>query len=302
MTRHQWLFVYGAFLHTSTTLKDNLYLSANLQASLDGGIPGWQSLGITQHVPTSLTLTLFWQRQSPAAAQGHNYWASLGYRPIGLPLSTPLLLPRTVTVQSIDLSWQTGTNWRFTINSGVRRHLGSVLSHYRLRYDPHTTGLQASTIPAISASGTVLTVGGQLNAQLSGSFSIEASGHYAYVTSSSETIYRNAWRTRSLALLKARFTPNQRFSLYGALRYRGTAFWPEYLAAEIEAPSYYDATLPSAAASDFTIQKRLWGERLRVSASLRNLFSGPYRTHPAGAPSRLLFLVRMQYAFTDSEE
>jgi len=45
-----------------------------------------------------------------------------------------------------------------------------------------------------------------------------------------------------------------------------------------------------------------WGARLRVSASLRNLFSGPYRTHPAGAPSRLLFLVRMQYAFTDSEE
>ena len=293
MDRHQLLLLHNAFVHAGVEASPNVSFKSDLHASMDGGVLGWQALGSMHHRPLSLVLTLHLRRQAPAASQGYTYWSSLGYRPSGLPPDEAPLLPRTVSTQSIDLSWQTGNAVRLMINAGVRKQGNLPLSRFTLRYDSLTTGLGVAAAP-VSASGTVATIGGQLEAGHGSQLALGLFGRYAYPVSS-EHAFRAVWHTRTLVQLQLRFVPNSRFSIHGALRYRGASSWSDYARVASEAPDRYSAALPSAAIADLTIQKRFWRQRLRVSASLRNLLNEPYRTHPGGAASRLAFHVRVQY-------
>ncbi len=295
MTAHQWSYHLSPFLHLQSTPRSVVDLSGNLRGSFANGTLGWQALGSAHHRRSNFKLTLLWVYQAPAATQGSEYWASLGYRPVA-EVHSPIL-PTRRGVISADLTWQTGRSVRLLLSTGIRRHTSQVLNHYSLQYDPLTTGLQSTPRGGIPSSGTIFTVGGQISAKVSEAFSFSTSGHRIFIAAASFPDYKDVWPVRSMAMARADFTPNPRFSVYGAVRYRGASTWPAYFGAASTAPSLFNTTLPGVVSSDITIQKRFWGERISFSASLRNLFSGPYRTHPAGAPSRLTYLFRLQYAF-----
>ncbi len=292
MNGHQLLLLHTVFLHAAGTLGPGMDYATDVEASLTDDQLGWQMLGFVHHKPRALRLTLLWQWQAPAATQGYTYWASLGYRPRGLPQDEAPVLPPSLSVQSADLVWQTGESVQLSLTGGFRRHTNIPLTSHTLHYDSLTTGLRAAAA-TVTASGTVAAVGGMLTVRPTARFSVGVFARYTYPVSSYHT-YRAAWHTRSLAQLRIRFMPNSRFSLYGRLRYRGPSSWPDYAWVSTEAPDRYDAVLPGAVLGDLTIQKRLWHQRLRLSASLHNLLNQSYRTHPGGSVSRLTLHLRVQ--------
>ena len=294
MRGHQLLLLHSAFVSARTQPAAAINLLSHVQVSLDGGALGWQVFAAAHHTSIGLRLTALWQWRAPAHTQGYAYWSSLGYRPSGLPPDDAPVLPPMATVRSADLMWQTGTARQLTLIGGLRQFQDAVMTTYTHGYDSLTTGLEG-TARLAAASGVVATAAVIFETRLLQRLSAGAFGLYAYPISSAHP-FRAAWHTRSLVQLHVRFRPNNRLSCFASLRYRGTSSWPDYHAAAQVAPSRYATALPAAAAVDLTIQKRFWHERLRVSATLRNLLNTRYRTHPGGAVSKLAFHVRAQYA------
>ena len=295
MDRHQLLLSSTAFVNTGTEPAPGIRLETNLQLSLDGCRLGWQAFGRLYHERLRLALTVHMRRQIPAAVQGYTYWSSLGYRPSGLPQDEAPRLPRSTSTQFAGVAWHAGDAVRLTLTGGVRRLHRQTLIRYMTRYDSLTTGLDVSAAPA-AATGTVAWVDGQLRVRVGARHYASVFGRYAYPVAPMH-LFRAAWHTRSLVQAALHFAPNERFTVHGRIRYRGPVLWPDYAGAASMAPDRYASAFPGAVLVSATVQKRFWHERLRLSASLRNLLNRPYRTHPGGAESRLSFHVRMQYRF-----
>ena len=82
------------------------------------------------------------------------------------------------------------------------------------------------------------------------------------------------------------------------LRFVGQSTWEQYREVALHNPKFYVASVPNAVYLHVTLQKRLWEDRLRISATMRNVLDHPYILHPAGARTRGLFQVAVSYAFT----
>ena len=295
MEQHQLLFLHQGFLQLTAQQNPNLHATSTLEISVDDGRLGWQALGQVHYPPLSLSLVVHARSRAPAATQGYIYWSSLGYRPSGLPPTAPPQIPAATSTQSAYLSWHTGTNIQLRLTSGIRRHRSYALTQYALQYDSLTTGLSVNTSTAITF-GDVAYLEGRLMSDIHERLSIGLFGGYAYPISSMHA-YRAVWHTRSLLQLQIRFAPNPRLSLFGTVRYRGAANWPYYAQVATTAPERYTDVLPDDFFASLTIQKRFMGDRLRMSASLRNLANQPQRTHPGGASLRLALHVQVQLAF-----
>ncbi len=92
------------------------------------------------------------------------------------------------------------------------------------------------------------------------------------------------------------YHPNDRFSLNMRLRYVGATTWPEFEDAAAGNPDFYAMRLPGTVYLHLTVQKRFWGERLRLSATMRNVLDHPHLAHPAGARTHALFQIAMRFA------
>jgi hypothetical protein len=91
--------------------------------------------------------------------------------------------------------------------------------------------------------------------------------------------------------------PVRRLVLGARLEVTSRRTWPGYQAAEAVPASQAEARLPALWRLDLSATKRLWGDRLRASAALRNVLDERLRTHPAGSVQRLALFVRLDARF-----
>ncbi len=292
MSGHRVLWLQSGFASVNSTPHAPMQLGASLHLTLDNGRLGGQVLATAHSRPHGLTLTVHVARRSPAAVQGLLYWRGAGYRPGGLKQAAVPNQPDAITTASADLAWQGGRRMKLTLTGGLRRHQDLPVSRFRLDYDSLTFGVSTRDAHAVVA-GTAAVASGQLDIQADGRVRVGAHARYAHVLAGGDS-YATAWRSRGLLQVHMLFAPNSRFSLFGKVRYQGSARWADYDLVAASAPGRYVSTIPSALYGSLTIHKRFWRQRLRVSASLHNLLNRPYRSHPGGAATGLAFDVQIQ--------
>ena len=293
MDAYQTRALPGAFVASTFALQPTTHLTTNVSLDYADGTAGMQALGTLRS--RAVTATVLWSQRPPAEIQGYNYWSSLGYQPRGPGEEQLVELPPRIRTQAADLSWQiTDAPVRLVVRGGIRRYSNYPMARYVHQYDSLTTGLLPTTT-VVTTSGLAANAGASLEVFTAGPFATSLAGRYIYPVSE-EHAFRAAWRTRSRVVLRLRYQPNLRFSLFGALQYRSNSEWADYTLAASHAPDRYAAALPGAWVADLTIQKRFWQQRLRLTAKLRNILDRPYRTHPGGASSRLAFHLRIQFA------
>ncbi len=265
--------------------------------SIDGRAPGYSAFGSLGFLPADVRLTIAMNDRSYAGQHDLAYWLTQGYQPTS-PGSLPVELQasdKREQVLSADLSWHRRRDIELSFTGGFRRHRGYPLLSYAAIYDSLTTGLKVATT-ARSIAGNTLRGEAELRMPLGHYVTAAVHAAYAYIMAGQHE-YRAAWHQRVLAYAQVDFAPNPRFTLHARARYRGVSNWPDYSAAAQAAPEHYAFRMPAAVLVDLTAQKRLWGERLRLSATLRNLADHSHISHPAGSRTRLLFQIRIQYRF-----
>ena len=306
MQQTQSLILGRAYGHWTSQIAKHLETRFFGEFTLDGGIPGYTLIGTGTLDDPQLLLTLALTNRAYAGRHDFTYWLRQGYQPT-TPGQPPLYLTedrtREATV-SADLAWHiTRGITRITLTGGFRRHMGIQLMSIDAQFDPISTGLHTrGTMSA--ASGQVGR--GAAEAELSLNSKLRTILHAAYAYPfSDQHLYRSAWHERLRVHVQADFTPNPRFTVHARVRYRGSSYWYDYEDAARDGSAHYAANLPSALFADLTVQKRLWGDHLNMSATLRNLIDHPHLSHPASGRTRLSFHVKLAYsfrAFTQSNE
>ena len=260
----------------------------------------YAALGILR-LRRAVILTVFYGRQQ--SVDDHNlwYWIRQGYAPLGRHQARIMHSDSTGAARmfSGDVAWQValGEGHRLTLATSFRHHAGYVVPSWTMVYDSLTTGLIVHT-RTVAVRGHIARVALDLQTRPHSTLRLQIYGAYQRPISSS-VIFRDTWHTLPVLQghVTARFRPDSRFSLFGRLRYMTSARWPAYQDAARAAPEFYTADLPRAALLDFAVQKRFWGDHLRLSATLHNVLNQPYRAHPAGAVMRMAFTFRMQIFF-----
>lgn len=296
------------FILGSTYGRWNARIGARLTAFAHGsyeferGGPGFSAFGSLSLAPGGLQLTLFANNRTYASHNDLAYWLSQGYDPT-YPGSIPLQSKTEATrgrMLSADLSWHRRGEAELILTAGYRHHGNYQLVSYSTSYDSLTTGLAVATGIA-SVAGGALRGAVELRMPVGPAATALLHATYAYVMADQHE-YRSAWHLRVVAYGQLDFRPNPRFSLHTRLRYRGASDWHGFTEAARVAPEHYALSLPAALLVDISAQKRLWGEQLRLSATLRNLADHLILTHPAGSWTRLSFHVRFQYRFSSVTE
>ncbi len=231
------------------------------------------------------------------------YWIAQGYRLFdhaGRDIQLPPFFLGTRTVLG-DVVWKAhpSPNLGFTAHGMIRRFFGQNLATYRFSFDPLTEGFETTTDVFIGVEGLVwgasaeamLRTGTRLQQRLAYTFTRPVAG--------SQVVFWEAWTTqpRHQVGYTVWWTPNARFSLYGRVRYQSPSLWPSFIPAETETGGRFQARRPPWVLVDVTAQKRLWGEHLRASLSLRNAANAPYRPHPAGATFDLALHAQLEARF-----
>ncbi len=289
-----------ASLRMDATLKPDLLPPFKMKTLaafvLDDGVGGYEWFTHAVHEEIGVHVRLLIRHRAPASKSDFVYWIMRGHHPGGAEFRfQPLDLSRRETLYSADLGWTTGSRIRLQFSGGVRRFKNSLRPLTEFSLDSTRTSLQTITSIA-STSGSIARTSLQVHYSLSRQFILKIHGTYAYPWSSMHT-FRDAWHHRLQVGMRGEFRPNDRFSLDLRFRYVGARTWYAFERASHENPEYYTMQLPGTAHLHLTAQKRFWGNRLRVSATMRNLLDHPHISHPAGARTRASFHVNLYYLF-----
>ncbi len=288
----------GSFRLYALVRPDLLYdlrMSTVAALTRDDGVIGYEFFTHTSHAKTGLGLRLMVRDRSIASRVNLSSWTEKGNHLRGVdirPLSSGS--SQRESIYSADLTWSRGTRVKFALSGGVRNMTHTIRPFTEFTLDSTRISLQPVTNMVLTR-GTIARTSLKVTHHLSEQFTFSIHGTYAYPWSTMHA-FRSAWHHRMLMGFRGEFQPNDRFSLNLRLRYTGSSVWHEYEQASRENPEFYAMQLPSAVHLHLTIQKRFWKDHLRLSATMRNLLDHPHLTHPAGAKTRALFQVAVQYA------
>ncbi|MXZ04693.1 MAG: hypothetical protein F4Y90_04140 [Rhodothermaceae bacterium] len=290
------LYSYRGDATLSLGTPNRLRMRTMAALSLDDRILGYEVFSRIWHDRIGLDLRVMLRNRAPAAELTFADWATRGFRPGNAELRFMHLdLPRRRSTYSLDLAWTTGNQVKLYLNGGLRRLTNHVRPRMHALLDSTRTRLHATT-DIVAASGQIARASGRIYMPLTSQFTVKLYGVYAYPWSDSDA-FRSAWYHRMQVGGQGEFHPNDRLSLNMRLRYVGATTWAEYEEAAADNPEFYTTRLPGAVYLHLTVQKRFWGERLRLSATMRNVLDHPHLAHPAGARTHALFQVAMRYAF-----
>ena len=280
----------------SLGLPDRLRMRTMAAVSLDDSIWGYEVFSRTWHERIGLDLRVMLRNRAPASEMTFADWATRGLLPGNAELRFMHLdVPRRKSTYSMDITWTAGNQVKLYLSGGLRRLTNHVRPRMRTILDPTGTRLQTTT-DIVTASGQIARASVRIRMLLATQFTMKLYGVYAYPWSD-EDAFRSAWYHRMQIGGQGEFHPNDRFSLNMRLRYVGATTWAEFEEAAAGNPEFYTTRLLGAVYLHLTIQKRFWGERLRLSATIRNALDHPHLAHPAGARTRAVFQVAMRYAF-----
>ena len=262
----------------------------------DSGVLGFELFMQSRHARTGLELQLLLRKRSLGSRSNFSHWAASGFRSLNAEIRLdPTGVPQRESLYAADLTWTTGTKNILSARVGIRAYRDYVRPYYESSLDSTQTYLQAVT-HIKATQGQVARTSLHIHVPASSTLMLKIHSSYAYPWSDLHS-FRDAWHHRFLMGLRAEFQPNERFSLDLRLRYTGSAVWHEYENAANENPEFYAMRLPGTLHMHLTVQKRLWKNHLRVSATMRNVLDHPRLVHPAGARTRAVFLVAIRYAF-----
>ncbi len=277
-------------------IRDPLKMKILSAFSLDDGTPGYELFAHAWHEEREIGLRFLMKRRALASRINFASWVARGHHPGDAELHVQDLdSSKRESVYSADLHWAAGNMVRLYLSSGIRRYVNAVRPFTASALDSTQTYLQAVT-GIISSRGTVARTSLRVHYPVTRHFTFGVHGVYAYPWSKMHT-FRDAWHHRLQVGLRGEFRPSPRFSLNLRLRYVGSSTWHEFERAARDRPGFYAAQLPGAVHLHLTVQKRFWSDRLRMSATMRNVLDHPHLTHPAGARTRALFQVTLHYAF-----
>ena len=290
------LYSYRGDATLSLGPPDRLRMRTMAAVSLDDRILGYEVFSRTWHERIGLDLLVMLRNRAPASEMTFADWATRGFRPGNAELRFMHLdIPRRRSTYSLDIAWTTGKHVKLYLSGGLRRLTNHVRPRMRTQLDATRTRVHTTT-DIVAASGQIARASGRIHVPLNSQFTVKLYGVYAYPWSDADA-FRSAWYHRIQIGGHAEYHPNDRFSLNMRLRYVGATTWAEYKEAAAGNPEFYTARLPSAVYLHLTVLKRFWGERLRLSATMRNVLDHPHLAHPAGARTNALFQVAMRYAF-----
>ena len=263
--------------------------------SLDDSILGYEMFARAWHERIGLDLRLMLRNRAPVSEMTFADWARRGLRPGNAELRFMHLdMPRQKSTYSLDVTWTTGNRVKLYLSSGVRKLTDHVRPRMHATLDSTRTRLHTIT-DIVTANGQIARTSMRILMPLSGQFTVKLYGSYAYPWSDADA-FLGAWYHRVQIGGQGDYHPNDRFSLNMRLRYVGATTWSEFEDAAAGNPEFYAMRLPGAVYLHLTVQKRFWGERLRLSATMRNVLDRPHLAHPAGARTHALFQVAMRYA------
>ncbi len=209
-------------------------------------------------------------------------------------------LPRRVT---IDAGWMrrglSGISGDiFVFYRGFRN---DILPEYTITWDGDNSSFETMTRLLPGADGHTRGISGAMAFRLLPTLRQRVSGTF-------ETVRRDgplwlAYGERIPRLRIAAITTlaaADRFSLSVFMQYASATRWPEYREASIEAGEVWPWRLPERFLLNLTAAKRIAGDHLNVSLSLRNLLNEPTRFHPAGAVFYMEFYVAVAARFTSA--
>lgn len=290
------LYSYRGDATLSLGPPDRLRMRTMAAVSFDDGILGYEVFSRTWHERVGLDLRVMLRNRAPASEMTFSDWATRGFRPGNAELRFMHLdIPRRRSTYSLDITWAAGSRVKLYLSGGLRRLTNHVRPRMRAQLDSTRTRLH-TTSDIVAASGQIARASGRIHMPLTSHFTVKLYGVYAYPWSNSDA-FRSAWYHRMQIGGQGEFHPNDRFSLNMRLRYVGATIWAEFEEAAAGNPEFYTTRLPGAVYLHLTVQKRFWGERLRLSATMRNVLDHPHLAHPAGARTHALFQVAMRYAF-----
>ncbi len=288
----------GSFKLYTVIQPDLLFdLRMNAMAALtrDDGVIGYEIFAHTSHTKTGLDLRLMLRDRSVASQMNFRSWTERGNRLPGVEIrSLSSESSQRESIYSADLAWSTGTRVKFALSVGLRSLNHAIRPFTESTLDSTRISLRAVT-NMVSTRGNIARTSLEVTHYLSEQFTLSVHSTYAYPWSTMHA-FRSAWYHRMLLGFRGEFQPNDRFSLDLRLRYTGSSVWHEYEEASRDTPEFYAMHLPGAVHLHLTIQKRFWKDHLRMSATMRNILDHPHLTHPAGAKTRALFQVAVQYA------
>ena len=288
------LRIYGQFHWNELNGIQSKSLGA---VSLDAGSLGFEFFSHAWHARSGLRVQTLIKHRAPESKINYAGWVKRGYN-VDLPVVRipSQLLARHASLFSTDLIWTTGTHTQFRFMGGWRRYVNHITSSTESNLDSTRLGLSPVT-QIISNSGHIARISFGAQMPISKKLSFRASGVYMHAWSNQST-FEHAWPHRFLIGVRGEYQPNERFSMDMRLRFMSQSTWEPYKEAALHNPEFYAASVPSAVYLHITLQKRLWDDRLRISATMRNVLDHPYILHPAGARTRALFQVAIRYSFT----
>ena len=245
----------------------------------------WRSPGL-QHFSIRLT----GEQQQIAIERPIWYWIREGFDSSRFAGTRFVLSPAPRNVK-VHASWGRALRdgLQVSLATAYGRYWGLTLASHDAVYDGQTTGLVVD--PAVyRGRGNLATVGARLRYSPRESLQFFLYGSVRYKRSADLRFMQGARRQPSRSgSITARVRPMPRMSVFGRFTFAAPTMWQMYSDAALAAPDLYASTLPSIGRLDVTIQKRFWGDHVRLGASLRNMLDRTYPTHPAGPTSELAF-------------
>lgn len=287
-------------MRVDATLESDLAPPIRMKAmfafALDDGILGYELFARAWHKKHGIGIRAMLRSRALASRLNFAYWITREHLPgAGEFHLQPAPLPNRESAYSADLDWTTGNRVKLQLNGGGRIFRNVIRPLTQSVLDSTGISLQPAT-RIVSAGGHVVRTGFRVHYPLNQQLTLKVYGTYAYPWSRTHA-FQNAWHHRLQAGMRGEFCPNDRFSLDLRLRYAGKHEWHEFERAAGENPEFYAWQLPGSVHLHMSVQKRFWGNRLRMNATMRNVLDHPHITHPAGARARALFQVSLQYTF-----
>lgn len=234
------------------------------------------------------------------------YWIAEGYRffqHAGQEVQLPPFFLGTRTVMG-DLVWQARPSRHLGLGASgmIRRFFGQNLASYHFAFNPLTDGFETTTQVAIGVEGLVWGASAEVHLRPGARVQQRLAYTFTRPVAGSQAVFWEAWASQPRHQLGYTLwlAPNPRFSVYGRVRYQSPTLWPSFSPAEAGTGGRFPTRRPAWVLVDVTAQKRLWGEHLRASLSLRNAANAPYRPHPAGATFDMALHAQIEARFASA--
>ncbi|MCY4170881.1 MAG: hypothetical protein OXE59_03050 [Bacteroidetes bacterium] len=281
-------------IHTNQTR--NFQLKTIGALTYDSGAIGYEIFSHLGHRLSGFSMRILVRHRTVESKMNFASWVGRGFHLEGSQiLDFPHGPSKHESIYSADLVWTIGHSVNLRITTGASRYLQTIKPFTKFTIEP--TGERLQSVTGITFTrGNILRTSMRLHIPVSDKFGFKMSGVYVYPWLGQDS-FMNAWIQRMHFGMRGEFRPNERFSIDMRLGYVGSSKWEEYEDAASKNPEFYAVELPSRVYLHLTVQKRFWGDRLRMNASMRNVLDDSHISHPAGARVNALFQVGLKYAF-----